>query len=207
MQFIQREQIDAMEQRFRGTFINTIGGFKPVLLVGTANSKGQSNLSIFSSFFHLGANPPLFGLVVRPDVSPRHTLENILETKQLTLNHIHSNMIENAHHTSARYPREISEFDAAQLTPEFIDGFHAPLVKESRLSIGASLVERMDIAHNGTSILVCEINWVRLPDDAIQPDGFVELDKLNSITCAGLDAYYSTNLLKRLPYAKPGTFS
>ena len=104
-----------MEQRFRATFINSLGGFKSVLLVGTRSGNGQENLAIFSSFFHLGANPPLFGLVVRPDVSPRHTLENILETKQFTLNQITEDFFEKAHHTAARYPKEISEFQAAGL--------------------------------------------------------------------------------------------
>lgn len=207
MIFITREEIDSMEQRFRGTFINSIGGFKPALLVGTANKNDGQNLAIFSSFFHLGANPPLFGLVVRPDVSPRHTLENILETHEFTLNQIHTSFIENAHHTAARYPREISEFEASKLTPEKIEGFSAPFVKESLLSIGARFIERIDIKHNGTSILVNEMAWIRLPENAIEADGFVSLEKLNTATCAGLDAYYSTHLIKRLPYAKPGTFS
>lgn len=207
MRLITREEIDQMEQRFRGTFINSIGGFKPVMLVGTSDINGNHNLAIFSSFFHLGANPPLFGLVVRPDVSPRHTLENILFTKQLTLNQIHSSFFENAHHTAARYPREISEFEASKLNPEKIDGFVAPAVKESLLSIGARFIERIDIKHNGTSIIISEIEWIRLPENTIQDDGFVALENLNTVACAGLDAYYSANLLKRLPYAKPGTFS
>lgn len=197
------EDMMAMEQRFRATFINSLGGFKSVLLVGTRSGNGQENLAIFSSFFHLGANPPLFGLVVRPDVSPRHTLENILETKCFTLNQISEDFFEKAHHTSARYPKEISEFNAAGLTAHYRPDFFAPAVSESHVQIGASFKERIDIALNGTSIIVGQIEWVRLPEEIIESDGYVDLVKAGTITCSGLDAYHKTTEIKRLPYAKP----
>ncbi len=47
----------AMETRYRAALINSLGGFKSVVLIGTANSGGQTNLTIFSSFFHLGQTP------------------------------------------------------------------------------------------------------------------------------------------------------
>ena len=53
--------ISQMEQRFRASFINSLGGFKSVVLVGTANESGETNLAIFNSLFHIGANPPLCG--------------------------------------------------------------------------------------------------------------------------------------------------
>ena len=60
-----REEIDQMTQRYRATFINSLGGFKSVVLIGTKDKNGQENLSIVSSLFHIGANPPLCGLIFR----------------------------------------------------------------------------------------------------------------------------------------------
>ena len=197
------KDIMAMEQRFRATFINSLGGFKSVLLVGTRSGSGKENLAIFSSFFHLGANPPLFGLVIRPDVSPRHTLENILETKSFTLNQIREDFFEKAHHTAARYPREISEFDASGLTAHYRPDFFAPAVNESYIQIGASFKERIDIPLNGTSIIVGQIEWVHLPEEIIHEDGYVDLVQAGTITCSGLDAYHKAEPIKRLTYAKP----
>ncbi|MFN6039875.1 MAG: flavin oxidoreductase, partial [Bacteroidota bacterium] len=71
------QDILSFEQRYRATFINSIGGFKSVALIGTKNSSGQTNLAIFNSLVHIGANPPLLGFIVRPDSVERHTLENI----------------------------------------------------------------------------------------------------------------------------------
>ncbi|MCJ8275234.1 MAG: flavin reductase family protein, partial [Bdellovibrionales bacterium] len=46
--------------------VNSLSGFKSANLVGTQSKDGQTNLAMFSSFFHLGANPPLMGFVLRP---------------------------------------------------------------------------------------------------------------------------------------------
>ena len=137
---ITLNNILGFEQRYRATLINSLGGFKSVALIGTINSKGITNLAIFNSFFHLGANPPLFGFIVRPDSVERHTLTNILETKQFTVNHIQESFYKQAHQTSARYDSKISEFEATGLTAEYKTGHIAPFVKESAVKIAAEFI-------------------------------------------------------------------
>ena len=195
--------IIALEQRYRASFINSVGGFKSVVLIGTKNNEGQSNLAIFNSFFHLGAHPPLFGLIVRPDTVERHTLSNILETGKFTVNHINESIYIKAHQTSARYPRGISEFNSAGLTEQYIANMDVPFVKESFIKIGAELKQKIDISDNNTVLLISCIKYVNLPDNCIMTDGFVDIQKAGTITCSGLDAYYTTNKLSRLTYAKP----
>lgn len=87
------------------------------------NKTGQTNLAIFNSLVHIGANPPLIGFVVRPDSAERHTLNNILETGFYTINHINENIYKQAHQTSARYPEEISEFAATGLNEQYLSNF------------------------------------------------------------------------------------
>ncbi len=77
MQHFTQTDIQAMAQRYRAAFINSLGGFKSLVMVGTADTEGVTNLSVFSSLFHIGANPPLCGLIFRPDSVERHTLTNI----------------------------------------------------------------------------------------------------------------------------------
>ncbi len=191
------------ETRYRAAFINALGGFKSVVLVGTANGLGQTNLAIFNSLFHLGANPPLCGLIVRPDSVERHTLHNCLETGQYTLNHIQESFYEQAHQTSARYAQDESEFDAVGLTPYYHNGFKAPAVKESAVQMGLELKEKLDLAINGTVLLIGQIQWVNLPDACVGEDGFIDLERAGTITCSGLDSYHTTKKLGRLSYAKP----
>ena len=60
------EDLMALEKHKRAHFINSLGGFKSVSLVGTSDKEGNSNLAVFSSIFHIAANPPLIGLIFRP---------------------------------------------------------------------------------------------------------------------------------------------
>ncbi len=46
--------LEKMEKQLRVHLINSLGGFKSVALVGTSDSQGNTNLSVFSSFFHIG---------------------------------------------------------------------------------------------------------------------------------------------------------
>ncbi len=195
-------EIIGFEQRYRATFINALGGFKSIVLIGTGSKEGKSNLAVFNSFFHIGANPPLFGIMVRPDSVERHTLNNILETGSFTINHINEKIYKQAHQTSARYPQNISEFDATHLTEEYLANNIAPFVKESYVQLGAKFVQKIEIHENNTIMIIGRIEYVSLPSNCIGTDGFVDLEKAGSITCSGLDSYHRTQKIARLSYAK-----
>jgi len=203
MKFFKKVDLEGMEQRFRTTFINSIAGFKSLNLVGTVDESGKTNLAIFNSIFHVGANPPYLGMLVRPPEVDRHTLQNILDTNVYTLNHVNPLILASAHQTSARYPKEVSEFSACGLTPQYTQQINAPYVEESRVKIGLKLVEKIDVKVNRTVIVIGEIAEIIVDEKAIQQDGFVDLQMLESITVSGLDAYYKTSLLNRFSYAKP----
>lgn len=191
-----------MEQRFRTQFINSITGFKSLNLVGTINKNGMTNLAVFSQVVHLGANPSLVGMIVRPDSVPRHTLTNITETACFTLNNVLGSFVRQAHHTSARYPAEVSEFEAVGLNPIFGNVVNAPYVAESNIRIGLQWRETIPIPLNGTLLVIGEVVEVFLPGDCLKEDGYVDLNEAGTLTVAGLDAYHRTEKVVRLPYAK-----
>lgn len=195
--------IAALEQRYRATFINSIGGFKSLALIGTRNGARQTNLAIFNSFFHVGANPPLFGFIVRPDSVDRHTLSNILDTRVFTVNHVREAFYKAAHQTSARYPQDVSEFEATGLTEEYVPGYYAPFVAESAIKISAAFRQKIDITLNNTIMIIAEIKYISIPADIVMQDGYVDIEKAGTITCAGVDSYHSTTRIARLEYAKP----
>jgi flavin reductase (DIM6/NTAB) family NADH-FMN oxidoreductase RutF len=201
---ITRENITHWDQRYRATFINSLNGFKSPVLIGTKNTFGITNLAIFNSLFHLGANPPFFGLIVRPDSVERHTLSNILSENFFTVNHIPESIYRNAHQTSARYSSAQSEFTETGLTAEYIMDFPAPSVAECSVKIGARFVRKVDIVENGTILLISQIEWIDCPEDYISSDGFVDLEMGSHVTSCGLNSYHTTQKISRLTYAKPG---
>lgn len=201
--FINYHQLMEMEKQERVNFVNSLGGFKSVCLIGTKNKNEQLNLAVFSSIMHIGANPPLMGIIFRPGVVERHTLENILETEFFTINHLNETIFKQAHQTSARYDRTISEFEASGLTPEYKNDFFAPYVNESHIQLGMQFKQRIDLEINNTILVIAEIKQVYFPADCQCQDGFLDIEKANTITCSGLDSYHKTVRLDRLSYAKP----
>lgn len=197
------ESIMCLDKNKRVHFINSLGGFKSVSLIGTSDLDGNENLAIFSSIFHIGANPPLIGLIFRPSPPERNTYNNIIDTGFYTINHINESIYRQAHQTSARYNQTESEFEITNLKPEYKDNFFAPYVAESNIQLGIEFKETINIPINNTTMIIGEITQIYIPENCLSEDGFVDIEKANSITCSGLDSYHKTVQLDRLSYAKP----
>lgn len=200
---ISAQDIENMEKQHRIHFINSIGGFKSVALIGTQNSQKQTNLAIFSTVIHIGSNPALFGIISRPAAFERHTLTNILETGFYTINHINPNIYQQAHQTSARYDKEISEFEVTGLETEYKNYFFAPFVAQSNVQLAMEFKQKIDLEINNTVLIIGEVNAVYFPENCQKADGFLDLEMANSVTCTGLDSYHTTQKINRLSYAKP----
>lgn len=196
--------ISSLDRRFRANLINSITGVKPANLIGTADGNGKSNLAIFSSAVHIGADPPLIGLIFRPlGDAERHTYDNIVETRHWTMNHVPSMMTEQAHLTSAKFPRHTSEFTACGFTEEAIGGFPAPFVAESKIKLGLQLVQEIPIELNGTILLIGRVLLLISPEECIRENGDVDLHMAGSAGVVGLDTYHSISKGMTYPYAKP----
>ena len=202
---ILKEKIESLDKLYRTNFINSLSGFKSANLVGTISKEGKTNLAIFNSLIHVGANPPALGFLMRPVSVERHTYNNIKETGYFTVNHINKEIYKQAHQTSARYDKDVSEFDECTLTPQYTEAVKAPYVKESKIKIGCRFVEEQEIKFNGTIFIVGEIMEVIIPDDVVAKDGYVDIEKAGTIAISCLDSYHETNRISRLSYAKPGS--
>ena len=203
MRTFSSKELAVQEKRYRTNFINSLSGFKSLQLLGSINQEGQANLAIFNSIFHVGANPPYIGLVIRPDGPEHDTLKNIVSKGFYTLNNVCEEFYQQAHQTSARYASGESEFTACGLQEEYIGDFSVPFVKESTIQIGLQLKESISVASNGTTIVIGEVVLIRLNETYILEDGTIDLEAAGSLTVAGLDSYHRTEKIGRLAYAKP----
>ncbi len=192
-----------MPSRRRAAFVNSVSGFKSANLIGTANTSGATNLAIMSSVVHLGSHPPLLALIVRPGGEERHTLANIMTTGCFTINHVSTSIIEAAHQTAARYPQQVSEFDATGLTPEWHEVLSAPMVGEAAVKLGLRLREHQALAINGTHLVIGEIVLALFPDSGQMADGSLNLNACGTAALTGLDTYHKALPVKRMAYAKP----
>lgn len=197
-----QNDIENLETRFRANLINSLGGFKSVVLIGTKSLQGNENLGLFNSLFHIGANPAYCGFIIRPNEVKQNTLGNIVNTRNFTINHILPAFYKQAHQCSAKYDEGISEFEKTGLTPQYLDSIEAPFVEESNIKFACELMQRIDIELNGTTLIIGKIIKIIAPESCIQKDGFIDLEEAGSITCSGLDSYHLTNKIGRLSYAK-----
>lgn len=200
---LELQDIKQLEQRYRTSFINSLAGFRQAVLVGSRSLSGHTNLAIFNSLIHLGADPAIFGLISRPSSVQRHTLQNILDTREYTLNYVPAADYIKAHHTSARYEKELSEFAMAGFTEQYHPPFQAPFVQGAIVKIAMGLEETISIPMNGTLLIIGSIRQVELDDSLVGQDGFIDLSAANTLISQGLDAYFVSNEIGRLPYAKP----
>ena len=196
------DQVMEEDSFYRRNLINCLSGYKSLNLIGTKNAEGVTNLAPFSQVFHIGAAPPLVGILFRPHTVKRDTLENILQTGFFTLNHVIPTFYKEAHWTAANW--EGSEFEGTGLIEEFKHGFYAPFVKSSPVQLGCSLVETQTLQVNQTVLLIANVDHIFVEEKGLRSDGSLDLNTLDTVTVSGLDEYHVGEKLGRLAYPKPG---
>jgi flavin reductase (DIM6/NTAB) family NADH-FMN oxidoreductase RutF len=203
MAFYDYNDIQNLEKIFKINLINSCSGFKSANLLGSISEEGISNVAVFSSVTHLGSNPPTLGFILRPTTVPRDTYKNIKYSGVFTINHIHEAIIEDAHHTSAKYPKEVSEFEKTNLEEEFKGKFKAPFVKGAPVQMSMKFIEEVYVPSNDVMLIVSQIEELYIEDALLQTDGLINLSKGNVATINGLDTYAVPNFKKQLSYQRP----
>ncbi|MDA8951259.1 flavin reductase family protein [Flavobacteriaceae bacterium] len=198
-----RDQINDLEKIKKINLINSCSGYKSANLIGTISKEGITNVAVFSSVTHLGSNPPTLGFILRPTTVPRDTYKNILESGVFTINHIFEDIIEDAHHTSAKYEEAISEFDITTLEDEYYNDCIAPFVKGSPVQMEMKFIEEYHIKSNNVIHIIAEIKNLYVKDDILNEDGFLDLAKGKVASINGLDAYAIANNNTRFSYQRP----
>ena len=197
-----KQDIADLDRITRLKIINSVTGIKPANLIGTISNNGETNVAVFSSVVHLGSNPPLLGFITRPQTEEvGHTIQNIRQNGEYTINHIHPEYTKQAHYTSAKFDMTISEFERCGLTEEYVDDFKVPFVKESDFKMGLRFKESIPIPLNGTALVIGEIEHLLIPDSAMS-DGDVDLEQTNSVGISGLNSYYELRKIAIYPYVR-----
>lgn len=201
--WILKSDLESFTHVHRLNVVNSISGPKQVCLIGSNSKDGVQNLGLFNSIFHLGANPALLGFVMRPHKDVRRdTYENIMETGYYTINHVHQAILVNSHFTSAKLKSTESEFKRCNLTPEIADQFPAPFVKECFVKVGMKFLEEIPVKHNGTSIIVGQIERIDFPNSVVNEIGLIDFDQAKNVVVSGLNKYYKVDHIMDLPYAR-----
>lgn len=204
MKIFSKNDIQNLEHLYKINLVNSCNGIKSANLIGSISKKGEKNLAVFSSVTHLGSSPALLGIVFRPLTVMRNTYENIKETTYFSINAIDASIYAQAHHTSAKYPKGVNEFDMANI-PEELKQEHPniPFVKNAPVQLLMKYQNEYEIQENGTVLLVASIENLYVEENLLEDDGFINLSKGNVMGINGLDGYTQLELKERLSYQRP----
>lgn len=203
MTYFSETDIHNLNHIYKINLINSCSGYKSANLIGSISEDGIENVAVFSSVTHIGSSPALLGFFLRPTTVIRNTYENLKATGAYTINHIHDSIKAEAHHTSAKYDSNISEFEITDLEPEYKSGFKAPFVKGAPIQLAMEFVEEYAIKANSTILVIGKIVGLYVNDNLIEKDGFINLSKAEVTAINGLDGYVVPKERTRFGYQRP----
>lgn len=203
MKYFSEADIKHLDHIYKINLINSCSGYKSANLIGSVSEKGIENVAVFSSVTHIGSSPAMLGFFLRPTTVIRNTYENLKSTGFYTINHIHKSITKDAHHTSAKYKSDISEFDVTDLKSEYKPEFSVPFVKDAPIQLAMEFVEEYDIKANGTILVIGKVVGLYVKDNLIENDGFINLSKAEVAAINGLDGYAIPENKTRFGYQRP----
>jgi flavin reductase (DIM6/NTAB) family NADH-FMN oxidoreductase RutF len=183
---------------------------RPIAFAATVDAAGQVNLSPFSFFNVFGTNPPT--LIFSPnrrvrDGSTKHTLENVLEVPEVTINMVDFSMIEQMSLASCEYPRGVNEFVKAGFTEVPSTAVKPPRVAESKVSFECKVLEVKQLGDAGgaPNLVICQVVLLHVDDSILDEKGRIDQLKTDWVARLGGDWYIraSGDALFELP--KPNT--
>ena len=178
---------------------------RPVAWVLSDNGNGSHNLAPFSYFGALTSDPPLFTLSIarKADGDAKDTLHNI-EQRDFFVVHI-------PHREQARLvtdsakPLEHGDSEVSLLGLELTEfaGFPLPRIKQSRIALGCSRHQILEIGPSAQPLIVCEIKSIYIEDSLVDssPDQPLHVNalKLDPLGRLGGEDYVTMGEILTIP--------
>lgn len=168
---------------------------RPIAFASTVDKDGNPNLSPFSFFNVFSANPPI--LIFSParrvrDNTTKHTLENVLATKEVVINVVSFDMVHQMSLSSTEYPLGVNEFEKAgfsMLKSDLVKPFR---VAESPVQFECMVNEVVQLGTEGGAgnLVICEVVKLHIDEDVLDENGQINQEKLDLVARAG-GSYYS----------------
>ncbi|RDX34229.1 flavin reductase family protein [Arcobacter sp. HD9-500m-PIT-SAG03] len=168
---------------------------RPIAFASTIDKEGNVNLSPFSFFNVFSANPPImiFSPVRRSvDNTIKDSLKNVYDVKEVVINIVNYNMVQQMSLSSADYPSNINEFDKSGLTMLESDLIKPYRVKESPVQFECKVLEIKKLGDKGGAgnLVICEVVKIHLNEDILLDNNMIDPHKIDLVARAGGN-YYS----------------
>ncbi len=167
---------------------------RPIAFASTLDSEGNVNLSPFSFFNVFSANPPI--LIFSParrvrNNTTKHTLENSIATKEVVINMVNFEIVQQMSLSSTEYPKGVNEFEKAGLTEIASEKISPPRVKESPVQFECKVNEVVALGKEGGAgnLIICEVVQLHIHESILDADGRIDPVKIDTVARMGGNWY------------------
>lgn len=188
---------DVITAKLHGYLLGAVGP-RPIAFASTLDENGKPNLSPFSFFNVFSANPPI--LIFSPsrrvrDNTTKHTLENVLKTKEVVVNIVNYDIVQQMSLSSTEYAEGENEFLKAGLTMLKSDIVKPFRVAESPVQFECKVIKVEALGENGGAgnLIFSEVVKVHIDKAILDENGSIDQAKIDLVARMGGNWYSRAN--------------
>lgn len=188
---------DVSSAKLQG-YLQSAVGPRPIAFASTIDKNGVPNLSPFSFFNIFSANPPI--LIFSParrvrDNTIKHTLINAEATREVVINVVNYDIVQQTSLSSSEYPDGVNEFIKAGFT-----SIPSVLVKpyrvaQSPVQFECKVNEIISLGTQGGAgnLVICEIVKMHISESVLDENGNIDPVKIDLVSRMGGNWYSRAN--------------
>ncbi|WP_031445600.1 MULTISPECIES: flavin reductase family protein [Arenibacter] len=184
--------------KLHGYLLGAVGP-RPIAFASTIDDRNRPNLSPFSFFNVFGSNPPI--LIFSPsrrvrDNSTKHTLENVLKNREVVINVVNYDMVQQMSLASTEYMEGENEFIKSGLTMLSSDLVKPFRVAESPVQFECKVVKVEPLGKEGGAgnLIFSEVLKIHVDADILDENGAIDQFKIDQVARMGGNWYSRANM-------------
>ncbi|RTZ04697.1 flavin reductase family protein [Flavobacterium sp. GSP6] len=179
-------------------YLQSSVGPRPIAFASTMDAEGNANVSPFSFFNVFSANPPI--LIFSParrvrDNSIKHTLINAEATREVVINVVNYDMVQQISLASTEYADGVDEFLKSGLTPIASEVVKPFRVKESPVQFECKVTQIIPLGTEGGAgnLVLCEVVRIHIDESVLDENGAIDQYKIDLVSRLGSNWYSRSN--------------
>ena len=179
-------------------YLQSSVGPRPIAFASTIDAEGNPNLSPFSFFNVFSANPPI--LIFSParrirDNSIKHTLINAESTREVVINVVNYDMVQQTSLASTEYAEGVNEFVKSGFTPISSEVVKPFRVKESPVQFECKVTQIIPLGSEGGAgnLILCEVLRIHIDERILDENGAIDQYKIDLVSRLGGNWYSRSN--------------
>ena len=163
---------------------------RPICLASTIDLRDRVNLSPFSFFNVFSSNPPI--LIFSParrgtDGSIKHTLENVMQVKEVVVNIVNYSMVNQMALSSADFPKGENEFNKAGFTPVSSQVIRPPRVAEAPVSFECVVDRIIPLGDNpgAGNLVLAQVILMHVQENLLTKENRLDSTRIDQVARMG----------------------